>query len=315
MLAYVLRRVIAFIPTVFIAVTLIFIFTRLVPGNPVWALLGHQAVDVERIEEVTRELGLDRPVLIQYLTWLPQALSGNFGSSIFYNRPVVEVIADRFPVTLALAGLSLLLTLLIGLPLGILAAIRRNSSIDYFSVVLATFGMSLPSFWLGFLLIILFSVTLHWFPSSGYRDLSFGFMPWLSRMILPVLALSAAQIALLVRMTRSSMLEILGQEYIVTAQAKGLKRRTVIYKHALRNAFISIITVIGLIFALSLGGSVIIENVFAIPGVGQLITTAAIRRDYPIIEGTMVYLTLISLAVNLLVDLSYSLINPRVTYE
>lgn len=314
MWVYVLRRILAFIPTAFIAITLIFVFTRLVPGNPVWALLGHQSVDVERIEEVTRELGLDRPVWIQYINWLPQALGGDFGTSIFYNRPVVDIIADRFPVTLALAGLALLVTLIVGLPLGILAAVRRNSFIDYVSVVLATFGMSLPSFWLGFLLIILFSVTLQWFPSSGYRDLSFGFYPWLSRMILPVLALSAAQIALLVRMTRSSMLEVLGQDYIVTAQAKGLRRRKVIAKHALRNAFVSIITIVGLIFALSLGGSVIIENVFAIPGVGQLITIAAIRRDYPVIEGTMLYLTLISLTVNLLVDLSYSFINPRLTY-
>jgi peptide/nickel transport system permease protein len=203
----------------------------------------------------------------------------------------------------------------VGLPLGIVAALRRDSFIDYVSVVLATFGMSLPSFWLGFLLIILFSVTLGWFPSSGYRDLSFGFSPWISRMILPVLALSAAQIALLVRMTRSSMLEVLEQDYIRTARAKGLHQRMVVNKHALRNAFVSIITIVGLIFALSLGGSVIIENVFAIPGVGQLITTAALRRDYPIIEGTMLYLTLISLTVNLLVDLSYSFINPRLTYS
>ncbi|UCH27550.1 MAG: ABC transporter permease [Trueperaceae bacterium] len=315
MWAYILRRILAFIPTVFIAVTLIFIFTRLVPGNPVWALLGHQAVDVDRIDEVTRELGLDRPVLVQYVQWLPKALTGDFGSSIFYNRPVVQVIIDRFPVTLGLAGLAMLVTLAIGLPLGVLAAVRQNSIFDNFSMIFATLGVSLPSFWLGFLLIILFSVTLHWFPSSGYRDLSFGFSAWFSRMILPVLALSAAQIALLVRMTRSSMLEVLGQAYIVTAQAKGLKNRKVIYKHALRNAFVSIITIIGLIFALSLGGSVIIENVFAIPGLGQLITTAAIRRDYPIIEGTMVYLTVISLVINLLVDISYTIINPRLGYD
>lgn len=315
MLPYVIRRVLAFIPTLFIAVTVIFIFTRLVPGNPVWALLGHQSVDEARAEELTRELGLDRPVLVQYVVWLPRALRGEFGESIFYNKPVARILAERFPVTLSLAGLALLVTLAVGLPLGILAAVYRNSFLDTASMALSTLGMSLPAFWLGFLLMLFFSVHLQWFPSSGYRDLSFGFYPWIQRLALPVLALSAAQIALLVRMTRSSMLEVLGRDYVVTARAKGLRSRTVLLKHALRNALIPVVTVVGLTFALSLGGSVLIENVFAIPGLGQLITTAAIRRDYPVIEGAMVYLTLVSLVVNLLVDLSYSLINPRVSYD
>jgi peptide/nickel transport system permease protein len=314
MLAYVFRRVLAFIPTLFIAVTVIFIFTRLVPGNPVWALIGHQSVDERRVEEMTRELGLDRPVWVQYTVWLPRALRGEFGTSIFYNRPVGAILVERFPVTLSIAGLAMVVTLLVGLPLGILAAIYRNSIIDTVSMGLAALGMSLPSFWLGFILVLIFSVNLQLLPSSGYRDLSFGFGAWLERLVLPVLALSAAQIALLVRMTRSSMLEVLGRDYVVTARAKGLRTGTVILKHALRNALIPVVTVLGLTFALSLGGSVLIENVFAIPGLGQLITTAGIRRDYPVIEGAMVYLTLISLIVNLLVDLSYSLINPRVTY-
>jgi peptide/nickel transport system permease protein len=314
MLLYVFRRILAFIPTLFIAVTVIFIFTRLVPGNPVWALIGHQSVDERRVAELTRELGLDRPVWEQYTIWLPRALRGEFGSSIFYNRPVSVILLERFPVTLSVAGLAMLVTLLVGLPLGILAAIYRNSIIDTASMGLAALGMSIPSFWLGFILILAFSVNLQLFPSSGYRDLSFGFLPWLERLVLPVLALSAAQIALLVRMTRSSMLEVLGLDYVVTARAKGLRNHTVIVKHALRNALIPVVTVLGLTFALSLGGSVLIENVFAIPGLGQLITTAGIRRDYPVIEGAMVYLTLISLVVNLLVDLSYSVINPRVTY-
>lgn len=315
MLLYVIRRVLAFVPTLFIAVTVIFIFTRLVPGNPVWALVGHQSVDEARIAELTRELGLDRPILVQYAVWLPRALRGEFGESIFFNRPVARILAERFPVTLSLAGLALLVTLAVGLPLGVLAAVYRNSFLDTASMALSTLGMSLPAFWLGFLLMLFFSVNLQWFPSSGYRDLSFGFTPWIERLVLPVLALSAAQIALLVRMTRSSMLEVLGRDYVVTARAKGLRSKTVLFKHALRNALIPVVTVIGLTFALSLGGTVLIENVFAIPGLGQLITMAAIRRDYPLIEGAMVYLTLVSLVVNLLVDLSYSLINPRVSYD
>lgn len=314
MLPYVVRRVVAFIPTLFIAVTVIFIFTRLVPGNPVWALIGHQSVDERRVIEMTRELGLDRPVLVQYAVWLPRALRGEFGTSIFYNRPVAAILAERFPVTLSLAGLALFVTLAVGLPLGIMAAVYRNSFLDTISMAFSTLGMSLPAFWLGFILVLVFSVNLQWVPSSGYRDLSFGFTPWIQRLILPVLALSAAQIALLVRMTRSSLLEVLGRDYVVTARAKGLRGMTVLLKHALRNAMIPVVTVVGLTFALSLGGSVLIENVFAIPGLGQLITTAAIRRDYPVIEGAMVYLTLVSLVVNLLVDVSYSLINPRVTY-
>jgi peptide/nickel transport system permease protein len=313
--AYIVRRVLAFIPTLLISVTLIFILTRLVPGNPVWALVGHQSVSEEKIKEVSHELGLDRPVIVQYLTWLPKALSGNFGTSIFFNKPVVEVIADRFPVTLTLAGLAMVLTLLLAIPLGILAATRQNSFLDHSTSVFSTLGVSIPSFWLGFLLIILFAVMLRWFPSSGYRPVSMGIVPWLSRLVLPVVALALSQVALLVRTTRSSMLEVLSLEYVTAARAKGLNEGTVIFKHALRNALISIVTVVGLTFALSLGGSVIIENVFAIPGLGQLITTAAVRRDYPVIEGGMVYLTVVSLIVNLLVDFSYTLINPRVVYE
>ena len=313
--SYLVRRILAFIPTLLISVTLIFVLTRLVPGNPVWALVGHQSVSEEKIAEVSRELGLDRPVIVQYLAWLPKALSGDFGSSIFFNRPVIAIIAERFPVTLTLAGLSMLLTLVIAIPLGILAATRQNSALDQATSVFGTLGVSLPSFWLGFLLIILFAVTLRLVPSSGYRPLSMGFLPWISRLILPVATLALSQIALLVRTTRSSMLEVLELEYVTAARAKGLSETKVILKHALRNAFISIMTVIGLTFALSLGGSVIIENVFAIPGLGQLITTAAVRRDYPVIEGGMMYLTVVSLVVNLLVDISYTLINPRVIYE
>ena len=314
MWGYIGRRLLAFIPTVLVAVTLIFILTRLVPGNPVWALLGHQSVSAEQVDAMARELGLDRPILIQYLNWLPKALSGNFGQSIFFEKPVAVVIAERFPVTLSIAGLSTLLTVLLAVPLGVLAATRRDTALDHASMVLSIFGVSVPSFWLGFLFILLFAVTLGWFPVAGYRDLSFGFWEWLRRLVLPVLALSLSQLALLMRITRTSMLEVLGQEYIVAARAKGLAEGKVIYKHALRNGLMSITTVVGLVFALTLGGSVIIEEVFAIPGLGRLITSAAVRRDYPTLEGGMAYLTLIALAVNLLVDLSYSLINPRVRY-
>lgn len=315
MLAYLVRRVLSFIPTLFISVTLIFVLTRMVPGNPVWSLVGHQGVSAEKIEEVSRELGLDKPIYQQYLAWLPKVFRGDFGNSVFFNRPVIEIIADRFPVTLSISGLSMVLTLAIALPLGIASATHQNSAFDNASMVFSTLGVSVPNFWLGFLFMLLFAVLLGWFPAAGYRPMSMGFLSWLSRLVLPVLTLAVSQVALLVRQTRASMLEILNLDYIVTARAKGLSELKVIYKHALRNALISIITIVGLTFALSLGGSVIIENVFAIPGIGQLITTASIRRDYPVIEGGIAFLTLVALVANLLVDISYTIINPRIAYE
>jgi peptide/nickel transport system permease protein len=314
MWAYIFRRLLAFVPTVFLSVTLIFLFTRLLPGNPVWALIGDQSVSAEKIDEVVRQMGYDRPILVQYLEWLPKVFLGEFGHSVFYKEAVLDVILDRFPVTFNLAFLSLIVTVVVAVPIGILSATHRNSWLDHLGMATTTIWISLPAFWLGFLFIIFFSVGLRWFPSSGYRDLSFGFEAWFSRLVLPVLSLSLAHIALLVRMTRSSMLDVLGNEYIVTARAKGLSESKVIYKHALRNAFVSIITVIGLIFALNLGGSIIIENVYALPGLGQLVATAALRRDYAIIEGSMLYFILVALIVNLVIDISYSLINPRIRY-
>jgi len=315
MLAYVIKRILAFIPTMFIVVTVIFIFTRVVPGDPAWVLVGYQGVTKEKVDQVRQELGLDKPIVVQYFSWLSRAIRGDLGNSIFYKRPVVEVITEKFFVTLSLAVGALLLTIIIALPLGILSATKYNTILDNLSMIFAVLGVSLPVFWIGFLFIILFAVTLGWFPSSGYRPLTLGFIPWIRHLFLPVLSLSLTQIALLTRITRSSMLEVLGQDYITTARAKGLSERKVIYKHALRNALVTIITVVGLAFALSLGGSVLVENVFAIPGLGRLIVTAAMRRDYPMIQGGMLYLTGIALVINLIVDISYTLINPKVTYR
>jgi len=199
--------------------------------------------------------------------------------------------------------------------LGVMAAKRPGSILDSVLMIFSTIGVSLPIFWFGFILMLIFAVNLGWFPAAGYRPISFGFYSWLERMILPVFTLGFAQVALLVRHTRSSMLEVFNREYITTARAKGLSETKVVYKHALRNAFINIITIIGLSFALNLGGAVLIENVFALPGIGNLITTAAIRRDYPIIEGGIAFVTLVALVMNLFVDISYTVINPRVNYE
>jgi peptide/nickel transport system permease protein len=314
MLSYALRRVLAFVPTIFITLTLIFVITRLVPGSPVWALIGNQSVDAARMEEITRQLGLDRPIYEQYVEWLPRVATGDFGQSIFFGRPVAEIILDRMPITFALTFLAMIVTIAVGVPLGVVSAMRRGGIIDYLGNVFSSLGMALPSFWLGFILILVFAVELQWLPASGYRPLEFGFWSWLSRMILPVVALSLAQIGLIARMTRSTMIEVLGMDYVTMARAKGLREPVVILKHALKNAMVQIITVIGLTFALGLGGSVVIENVFAIPGLGQLITTAAVRRDYPTLEGGIFYLTLVALATNLVVDLAYAYFNPRIRY-
>lgn len=312
MLYYAARRVVVFIPALFITLTLIFVITRLLPGSPVSTLLGGQSVNAAKLDEISSQLGFDRPILVQYMEWLPRILTGDLGQSMFFQKPVAEVLLQRFPVTLSLTVMALLLTIAVGVPLGILSAIRRGSTLDYVGNVVASIGMAVPPFWLGFVLILVFAVELGWLPSSGYRPIEMGVWPWFSRLVLPTIALSLSQIGLLVRMTRSTMLEVLEADYIGMARAKGLPERIVILRHALRNAMVQIITAIGLLFALGLGGSVIIEQVFALPGLGELITTAAIRRDYPTLEGGIFYLTLTALLVNLLVDLSYAYFNPRV---
>ena len=315
MWAYIVRRVVAFIPTMFFVVTVVFFLTHLVPGDPAAVFVGHQLATEEKLAEIRKELGLDKPILVQYTSWLSRVVKGDFGTSIFLNRSVSEVVFETLPVTINLSILSMALTLIVSIPMGIIAAMKRNTSADAGIILFSVAGISLPHFWLGFLFILLFAVTLNWLPTSGYRPLSMGFVLWIRHMILPVLSLSLGLIALMTRMTRTSMLEILGKEYIMTARAKGLGRWQVIYKHALRNAMIQIITVAGLSFAIILGGSIIIETVFALPGVGRLIVTAAVRRDYPVIQGAVFYLTGITLFVNLIVDVSYSLINPKITYE
>jgi len=312
MTSYALRRILSFIPTLLITLTLIFVTTRLLPGSPVVALLGISAVDSAKIDEVTAQLGLDRPILEQYAEWLPQILRGDLGQSMFFSKPVAEVIAQRFPVTLSLTVLALIVTVVVGVPIGVWSAVRRGGVIDYLGNLFSSVGTALPPFWLGFMLILLFAVELGWLPSSGYRPVEMGFWGWLSRMILPVVALSLSQVGLIIRMTRSTMLDVLGTEYVSMARAKGLPEWMVIYKHALRNAMVQVVTAIGLLFALGLGGSVIIEQVFSLPGLGELITTAAIRRDYPTLEGGIFYLTLTALTVNLVVDLVYAYVNPRV---
>jgi peptide/nickel transport system permease protein len=315
MWSYIARRVLAFIPTFIIMVTVVFILTRLMPGDPAGMIAGLQIATEDKIKEIHTELGLDKSIVEQYGQWVVKAVQGNFGNSFFYNQPVMQIVLERTPVTLSLALLSNLLTLCIAIPAGIMAASKRNTPFDAGVMVISVFGVSLPEFWLGFIFILVFAVVFRWLPSAGYKALSSGFWPWLSHLILPTVALSLAQMALITRQTRTAMLEVLRKDYITTARAKGLGSVQVLYKHGIRNAMMTIVTVAGLNFSIILGGSVVIETVFALPGVGRLIVDAAVKRDYPLIQGAVLYLIAIAMVINLLVDISYAFINPKVAYE
>lgn len=314
MAAYALRRLLQTIPALFIVVTIIFILTHVVPGDPVGILLGPFA-DLDRIAETRERMGLDRPVVVQYFDWLANAMRGDFGDSFFLDRSVAQAIRETFPVTLSLAVLSITLTILLAVPLGIIAALKRNSLTAHTTMIFSVLGISIPDFWLGFLLIMLFAVNLGWLPTFGYKPLSEGVLPWLRYLALPVLTISLAQMALVARMTRAGMLEVLEKDYVRTARAKGLPAVRVVLIHALRNALVSILTVIGLSFAISLGGALIVETVFALPGMGRLVVSAATRRDYPVIQGVVVYLALVYMLVNFLIDIAYGWVNPRIRYE
>lgn len=314
MAEYVLRRLLQTIPAVFIVVTIIFVLTRVVPGDPVGVLLGPFA-DQERVEETRIRMGLHRPIVVQYIEWLFDAVRGDFGDSFFLGRPVSQAIREAFPVTFSLAGLSILLTVLLAVPLGIFSALKRGRMSSNASMLFSVLGISIPDFWLGFLLIMLFSVQLNWLPTFGYKPLSEGFFPWLRYLTMPVITISLSQMALVSRMTRAGMLQVLDKEYVAMARAKGLPEWRVILVHALRNAFVSILTVIGLSFAIVLGGALIVESVFALPGMGRLVVAAATRRDFPVIQGVVVYLALVYMLVNIVVDIAYAWINPRVRYE
>ena len=305
MKGFFLRRTLITAPTVLGALTLVFFFLHIVPGDPVEAMLGESARAVEK-ERLRQELGLDLPLAAQYLKFLKGIATGDLGESYFFRRPVAEVIAERVPATLELAVASLFVAGIIALPLGILAALREGTALDALSMLFALIGVSMPNFWLGPLLIILFSIKLGWFPVSGRS----GF----SSLVLPALTLGTALAALLSRMTRSSLLEVLGEEYLTVARAKGLPERRVILKHALRNALIPIVTVLGLQFGALLSGAIITENVFSWPGIGTLLITAVEARDYPLVQGCVLFISIVYVAVNLAVDLLYGFIDPRIRY-
>ena len=313
MVSYILRRILATVPVMAIVALFVFSLLYIAPGDPAVVIAGDQAspADVERIRQ---SLGLDRPFPVQFGSWLWHILHGDLGTSIFTSLPVSTLIAQRIEPTLSLMVLTLLLTILIAVPLGVVAAWKAGSWIDRTIMGFAVFGFSLPVFVVGYVLAYVFALKFEWLPVQGYTPLSEGFWPWLQNLILPSIALGCVYIALIARITRASMLEVLQQDYIRTARAKGLGMPSILFVHALKNAAVPIVTVIGIGIALLIGGAVVTESVFAIPGLGRLTIDAILRRDYPVIQGIVLLFSFLYVLVILMVDVIYTLVDPRIRY-
>ena len=313
MASYVLQRVLATLPVMAIVALFVFSLLYIAPGDPAAVIAGDQAspADVERIRQ---SLGLDRPFLVQFGSWLWHILHFDLGTSIFTNLPVASLIAQRIEPTLSLMAITLVLTILVAVPLGVVAAWKAGSWVDRTIMAFAVFAFSLPVFVVGYILAYVFALEFEWFPVQGYTPLAEGFWPWLQNLILPAVALGSVYIALIARITRASMLEVLQQDYIRTARAKGLGQGSILFVHALKNAAVPIVTVLGIGIALLIGGAVVTESVFAIPGLGRLTIDAILRRDYPVIQGIVLMFSFLYTLVNLMVDVTYTLVDPRIRY-
>ncbi len=310
---YLFGRFIATLPVLFGVSLLTFMLVRLVPGDPIQIMLGPEVLGNAR-EEITRLYGLDRPWPVQYLEWLGNVLHGDLGVSLRTAIPITEELRQRLPATLELTLLALVIGLVIGVPLAILAAQKRGRLIDGVLSALVLLGISMPGFWLATLLVLLFSLSLRWLPPIGYVPLLQDPVENLRGMILPAVSLGVAFGATTMRFARSSLLEVLSQEYIRTARAKGLLEQAVVYRHALKNALIPVITVTGIQIGRLLGGTVIIEQIFALPGIGRYVFDAISMRDYPVIQGTVLFFTVVFVVINLTVDALYGLIDPRIKF-
>ncbi len=313
MIAYIIRRLVATIPVMLLVAVIVFLLVHLAPGDPASVIAGDNAT-TDQILRIRATLGLDRPLWEQFGIWIWRVVQGDLGQSLFWNRSVAELILQRAEPTISLAVTTLTFAVSIAIALGVIAAWKAGSGIDRSVMGLAVAGFSLPVFVVGYLLVYLFAIELRWLPVQGYRPIAEGFWPWLERLILPSIALGLAYLALIARITRTTMLEILSEDYIRTAQAKGVATRPMLFKHALKNAAVPIVTVVGIGVALLISGVVITETVFNIPGIGRLVVDAIARRDYPIIQGVMLVFSAIYVLVNLAVDLSYTLFDPRVRY-
>jgi peptide/nickel transport system permease protein len=314
MRVYVFRRLVSLVPVLLIVAFVAFSLMQLVPGDPASVLLGPDAPDHE-VEALRVRLGFDQPLLVQFGLWFGRLLQGDLGTSYYLGLGVAESIATRVPATLYLALSSLLVAVTFGMPLGIVAAVRHKSWIDRLVMLFAMVGIAAPSFWIGLNFILVFSVWLRWFPTGGYVPLSEDFLGGLRYLVLPALALGLNQAALIARMTRSSVLDVLRQDYVRTARSKGVSERSIIWRHILKNAMNPVLTIIGISFGVLMSGTVIVETVFTYPGLGRLVVLAVQRRDYPLVQGILLLAALLYMLINLLVDLAYALFDPRIHYE
>ena len=311
---YALRRLASLVPVLAVVGVVVFSLVHLTPGDPARVMLG-QSASPEQIAQLQSDLGLDKPLPVQFLAWVGDVLTGDLGTSVYSSSPVLDIIMDRLGPTVSLTLLSMLIALLIAIPSAVLAVWKRGSLLDPAFMSVSLVGISIPNFWLGIVLILIFPVTLGWLPVSGYAPVSAGLWPWLNHLLLPAVALSAQVSGLIARMLRDGMLEVVHQNYVRTAHAKGLTERLVLTKHVFFNAMIPTTTVIGVCFASLLGGAVVIETIFAIPGVGGLVVESISRRDYPVLQGTVLFIAVVYVVVNLLVDLFYAVLDPRIRYD
>lgn len=315
MTLYILRRLVQLIPVLLLASFIVFFIIHLIPGDPVEVMLGEGRYSQETYELLRKKMGLDEPLYIQYLRWLNRILHGDLGQSLRTQRPVLDTILERYPATIYLALASLLLGVVIAIPAGTIAAVKQNTPWDYSAMAFALFGIAVPNFWFALLLILGFGLYLGWFPTLGYIDPSVNFRTFLWHLTLPAVVLGTDLASTVTRYVRAEMLEQLRLDYVRTARAKGLPKRMVIYKHTLRNSLLAATTIIGLHVGRLLGGSTVVETVFAWPGVARLVLEAVYSRDYPVLQGAVLLLALTFVGVNLLVDVLYKWLDPRISLK
>lgn len=314
MFAYIVRRTLSMIPSIILASIVVFLFIHLIPGDPAVVMLGDQASD-EQIERLRESMGLNRPLPVQYAIWFGGVLKGDLGESIFLEEPVTSVIASRAETSLLVAGLSLALILIIGIPIGIIAAVKANTWIDQTVSGGSMFFASVPTFWLGLNLMLVFAVSLRLVPSSGFPSiLESGDLSNLRYLILPCITLAAPNSALIIRLTRSSMLDVFGEDHVRTARAKGLSDTAVNIRHVFRNALIAVVSALGFTFVALVSNTVVTETVFSLPGIGRLVVQSLLRRDYPVIQGITLMVALVYMVINLIVDISFAKLDPRIRH-
>ena len=314
MIRYIIKRILYIIPTLLLVSFVVFFLLHLIPGDVALVMLGDEATP-ENIAALRNALGLDRPLPVQFAIWIGKILKGDLGVSIMDNRPVIVSALERLPVTLSLTTLAMIFSLLISIPSGVLAAKYQNTRKDYLFMIATILGVSIPGFWLGLMALLIFSVTLGWFPSTGYVAIWENPVQGLRYLFLPSITLGMFMAAVVARMTRSSMLEVLRLEYITHARAKGLNEFKVIAKHALKNAFAPTLTTIGIQYGMLLGGSVVMETVFSLPGLGKYLVLSIYARDYPVVQGYILIIAFAYMLINLIVDISYVYFNPRIEYQ